>query len=248
MLFRSAEEFAQELSEASEEVDKHWQEEGFEEIVKEGEGTLVYFSTDSTSNGECVEVPHIIEGVIPDSDIDALSSREKKRYFSLYEYSRTRPEKALEIVEGLLEKYPEVPSFLNCLYDIYRVLDRRQDAIEVLKEIVDRFPDYLLGKIEFASYLLRRGEPERVAELFAHAFTLSRLCPDRKFFYVVEWFRFMHVIGCYFVQVGMIDQAKQYLGVLQQHAKHSEEYEDLKTKIHNELLLNSLDNELQNLE
>lgn len=243
-----SEELIREMAD-SEELEEVWNIDDFAHSQEIRDlGGVVEFSMSATSEGEPMEIGNITRGAIPTPAIDELSIKDKRRYFDLYEFCTAKPEKAVDIAAELLKKHPEIPSLYFYLFTAYNRLDLKQQAMEVLRLLVDKFPEYILGRIEYANYLLRRGEPDKVAVFFNHAFTLSRLYPEKKAFYVLEWIRFTHVIGWYFLQMGMVEQAKRNLEILNQIAPESIECLDLKHKIQNDLLIHSFDDDLLNFD
>lgn len=215
-------------------------------LLEEEVGTLIEFSLEERE-GSLIEVGKLVSGYLPHPEFAHVPKRDLKRFFALCHPRQYLPQKALEISKELVEKYPHIPAFHDALRTAYSDLDRRQDSLRVLKEMVRRFPEHLLSKIVYAYYLLRRGEPGRVAELFSYCFSLTKLVPHRKLFHVIEWLGFSHVSGWYFVQMGMFEQANRCLESIGQIAPDSTEYEDLKSRIHKELLVSPLDDELRDL-
>ncbi len=239
----------QEFLDSQENVNYLWEPYSLESSQEVAEmGGLVRFSLSSTSEGDAVEIGNISAGYIPNPLIESMNNKDKKLYFSLCPLSQHRPEKAVEVALELLEKYPNIPSLYTYLSSCYRILDMRQESMEVLRDLIKKFPDYLFGQIAYANYLLRKGEPEKMAFFLSHAFTLSALHPNRDVFYVAEWVKFVYVIGWYFLQIGIVDQAESHLDTLRQIAPTSEEFYDLESRIQNSLFQSSLDDDLLNFE
>jgi len=107
---------------------------------------------------------------------------------------------------------------------------------QTVEESMRRHPDYLFARINYAQILLRRGETERVAEIFDHKFDLKLLYPKRKRFHVSEVAGFMGVIGWYFVEIGDKDTAAKYYDILMQVAPDYPMTKQLKRKLHPGLL------------
>lgn len=246
---KAFEDLSQELSEAEEHFNYVWEPYSLANSQEVAElGGLVRFSLSKTSEGDPVEIGNITEGYIPEPLIDSMPNKDKKKYFSLCPLSQHRPEKAAEIAIDLLERHSEIPSLYYYLYISYKMLDMRQQAMDVLKQLVKKFPNYLFGQIAYANYLLKKAEPEKMASFFSHAFTLSGLHPKREAFYVAEWVKFVHVVGWYFLQIGIIEQAEAHLDTLKQIAPTSEEFCDLEARIQNSLFQSSLDDDLLNFD
>ncbi len=141
------------------------------------------------------------------------------------------PEGCLKPLLKMKEKYPEDPSLYNYLYICYRYMGKVWEARELLLKTVKLFPDYLFGLGEYAAYLLRRGDYEKIPEVFKGCATLGQLYPDRDVFHISEFRCFHYAMGLYFAKVGDIDQAKFYLSALENVEKNCFEAKDLKDEI-----------------
>ena len=89
----------------------------------------------------------------------------------------------------------------------YRRSHKWDKAFEVLNQTVEKFPNYIYGKFEMASYYLRRGEYHLALEALSKCKSLKELYPQRKLFHISEWIAFYTVLGRYFVGVQDIPQA-----------------------------------------
>jgi tetratricopeptide (TPR) repeat protein len=126
------------------------------------------------------------------------------------------PKKAIAILQPLIEQYPDVPQLYNYLHIAYQSLGDRDNAQRVLKETLERFPDYLFGRIAYATDCLQRGEPEKVPEIFDGKFELKLLYPERKRFHLSEVLGFYSVMAWYFHTQGEPDRAETYYELMRQ--------------------------------
>jgi tetratricopeptide (TPR) repeat protein len=129
----------------------------------------------------------------------------------------------------------------NFLYGAYRKTGRPREAMKLMKETVQLFPNYLFGRVEYALYLLRRGEPEKAHAALENAGTLSQLYPERKIFHAAEWKAFAYAMGLSWIQKGDINQAKIYLAIIQKIAPKSSQITDLQQKMKSKLFLQSME-------
>lgn len=127
-----------------------------------------------------------------------------------------RPKEVIATLQPLIERYPEVPQLYNYLHNAYRLLGDRTNAERVLKETLQRFPDYLFGRISYASACLHRGEPEKVPEIFGGKYELKLLYPERDRFHISEVLGFYATMAWYFHEQGERSRAEAYYKLLQQ--------------------------------
>lgn len=127
-----------------------------------------------------------------------------------------KPQDALAVLKPLIEQYPDVPQLYNFLHAAYQQLDDRLNAQRVLEETLARFPDYLFARIAYATDCLRRGETEKVAEIFNHQYDLKLLYPKRTRFHISEVLGFNSAMAWYFHSQGKVDRAETYYKIMQQ--------------------------------
>ncbi len=169
--------------------------------------------------------------LLPCPEIDCFASLVQKKYQSLPRLLLEDPETALEVAADLVADSPEVPAFFYYFHEALMTLDAKLQGMEVVKKWVELFPDDLLGKIEYAHYFLRRGEPEKAANLFENTWSLSALYPQKASFHEIECLRFFNFLGCYFLQIGEIEKAKEQIQILDATNPNSFEYYHLKRKV-----------------
>ncbi|MBX9745134.1 MAG: DUF1186 domain-containing protein, partial [Chlamydiales bacterium] len=134
-----------------------------------------------------IEESIISYGSLEYSDsMKALPEAERESILNLYPLVAENPEEVLQIAPAYIEKYPDIPMLYNFLYGAYRKLKRPREAMKLMKETLQIFPDYLFGRVEYALYLLRRGEPEKAHAALENAGTLSQLYPERTVFHAAE--------------------------------------------------------------
>ncbi len=189
-----------------------------------------------------LEESTITYGSIESSDsFSQLPEAEKESILDLFHLIEEDPEEVLQTASIYIEKYPDIPILYNFLYLAYRQLNRCREAVKLVKEIARIFPDYLFGRLEYALYLIRRGECEKAYGTLGNAETLSQLYPERKFFHHSEWKAFCYALGLYWVQKGDVNQAKIYLGIINKIPSAEFEKNDLQKKISNKIFHQLID-------
>lgn len=83
-------------------------------------------------------------------------------------------------------------------------------AIKASQITVDKFPDYLFGKIAHGFNLIIEGRTDEVPALFNKQFSLHGVCPDREEFHISEYVAFHTLMSFYFVKIGDISRARTY--------------------------------------
>jgi len=127
-----------------------------------------------------------------------------------------KPREAIAVLQTLIDRYPNVPQIYNYLHTAYQQLGDQVNSQRVLKETLDRFPDYLFGRMTYALDCLQRGEPEKVPEIFDGKYELKLLYPERERFHVSEAMGFYTVMAWYWHTQGERDQAEAYYKVLRE--------------------------------
>jgi tetratricopeptide (TPR) repeat protein len=144
---------------------------------------------------------------------------------------KTEPQSCIEPLIEMIEKYPDDPAPYNYLYACYRILGKNFEAHEILLKTLELFPDYLFAQVEYAAYLLRRGDYEKVPGLFKNCYTLKQLYPERDVFHISEVMAFYFIFGEYYLKIGNIDQAKIYLSMLEDVDSDREQTKVLREEI-----------------
>jgi tetratricopeptide (TPR) repeat protein len=100
--------------------------------------------------------------------VDRMSEREKFRTLGLYYNGVSHNyRKAVETYEALLAKYPFDQAALSNLAFSYSALRDFAKAREISERLVSTYPNYLLGRNNFASYALYAGDFDKALEQVA---------------------------------------------------------------------------------
>ncbi|MCP5088314.1 MAG: hypothetical protein GY952_16100 [Rhodobacteraceae bacterium] len=159
----------------------------------------------------------ISEEYMPDLAYERLPEQIKDQLETLsHERLLQKPKEALGVLKPLIEQYPDVRQLYNYLHIAYQKLGDQTNAQRVLQETLERFPDYLFGRIAYATDCLQRGEAEKVPEIFEGKYELKLLYPERKRFHISEVLGFYSVMAWYFHTQGEPSRAATYYELMRQ--------------------------------
>jgi hypothetical protein len=209
-------------------IDFFSKEEEFNEDFSELDGED-FFEEEETDSFE--EMERMRQSSFPIFSLDCLSLKEKKKYQKIPKLLLDDSEQALETAAELFADHPDNPILLYSFYHVLKLLDEKVLCMAVLKKWIERFPEDLLGKIEHAQYFLRRGETEKVGDLFANTWSLEALYPERKTFHAIECLKFFYLKGCYFLELEEIEIAQAQAQILDAMGPNNFECYDLQEKI-----------------
>jgi tetratricopeptide (TPR) repeat protein len=166
----------------------------------------------------------ITEDALPDPAFERLPVAVQDRINVLHDELRTRPELSSTLIalKELIQQYPDLPQLYNYLYIAYYKLGKQEEAARVLQETVQHFPNYLFGRIAWANECLKRGEPEKVADIFEEKFDLQLHYPQRNLFHLSEFISFQSVLARYFYAIGDNKRAQIHYDIMYQMAPEHE--------------------------
>lgn len=154
---------------------------------------------------------------MPDLAYERLPEQVKDQLETLHhEVLLQNPKEALDVLRPLIEQYPDLPPLYNYLHIAYQKSGDRTNAQRVLQETLARFPDYLFGRIAYATDCLQRGKAEKVPEIFKGKYELKLLYPERKRFHLSEVLGFCVVMAWYFHTQGEQSRAERYYELMRQ--------------------------------
>jgi tetratricopeptide (TPR) repeat protein len=107
--------------------------------------------------------------VVHDADVAELQ-REAIECLHRGEGSR-----AEELLQEAIAQSPDAPDLLNNLAAARQLQGRFAESQEILRDIYDRFPDYLFGRANMAHLCLRTGNLEQARELLAPLLLRKRM-------------------------------------------------------------------------
>lgn len=167
-----------------------------------------------------------------DTAYDRLPQSVKDEMEQLYYLLQQKPRETIPRLLPLIEQHPDVPQLYNYLQSAYELLHDRENARRILDEMLERFPDYLFGRIAYARDCLERGDLDKVSEIFEGKFDLKLLYPDRERFHTSEVLNFGYIMARYFHAKGGRDRAEMYYNILQQIDPEHETTKSVKQLLH----------------
>ena len=214
-----------------EDLDFSQEEDLFHDFSDDSELDDLDFEEEDFEDLPTLEEEIAISPLIPCPEIQHLPQKEQKKYASLPRLLIENPEEVINITSEMLLKQGPIPALFNYLHSALSSLNAKVQAMETLKQWISLFPTDLFAKIEYGHYFLQRGEPEKVEDLFSNTWTLFALYPQRTSFAEIEYLKFFHLLGCYYVQIEDFEKAEGTLQVLDAMNPNSFEYYHLQRKI-----------------
>jgi tetratricopeptide (TPR) repeat protein len=140
-------------------------------------------------------------------------------YFQLYELSKSEDKAKIRKLQkqilGNTEEFPEAPILLNYLANTYFLVGDRDKGLELFKQCVDQFPDYLLGRLFYAFELIQNKQYEMAWETLKCKYQLQELAPEKELFHFQEVYIFYAVVALYlFLEENDLEKAVTYNDLL----------------------------------
>ncbi|MBF0501372.1 MAG: hypothetical protein HQM09_14625 [Candidatus Riflebacteria bacterium] len=135
----------------------------------------------------------------------------------LYEQMMKHPENAPAVLQKLLrllEKYPDQPILLGYLANTYKTLQDDARFSEVARNLYEKHPNYLFGRLLLAEKAFRDKEYDLMPSYLDGKQDLSFLYPDRKVFHVSEVLGFNSIWALYFWEKGDILKGKIFADII----------------------------------
>lgn len=173
---------------------------------------------DEEGNGVHVSTYEITYEPMHDRKYKRLPRKVKDALERLHYESQKNPRKAIPELEEWLKKYPQIPLFYNYLSVAYSRVGDDKKAEEIIKQNIQKNPDYLFARLNYAELLMARREYGKIAEIFDYKFDLKMLYPNRKRFHISEVANFMGVVGVYFYEIGEREAAEKHYEILREIA------------------------------
>jgi tetratricopeptide (TPR) repeat protein len=106
------------------------------------------------------------------------------------------------------EKYHNVPTIYNYLTIAYHNTNQTKKYYESLIETVEKFPNYLFGKISLSEYYLNNNEFNKIPRLLDNKFEITQhFPPGTDIFHISAVRGFYFITGRYFAKAGKIEKA-----------------------------------------
>lgn len=96
-----------------------------------------------------------------------------------------------------IQQYPNQPILLNYLSNSYFAMGNEAEGLRIAERCLKDFPDYLLGRILYAFFLVLKKEFAKVWDIIGGQFEIQKLMPGRKTFHPQEVYSFYAVLILY---------------------------------------------------
>jgi hypothetical protein len=134
-----------------------------------------------------------------------------------------------------------VPIFKNYLSSYYNTIGNFKQAYSINELTVKEHPNYLFGKVNYASNLIGKKEFEKVTEILGKSLLLHELYPERNEFLVDEIFTYYAITIDYLFSIDNDDEATHRIAILEDLFSDYYKIDKLQTirqkHIHNKALL-----------
>jgi tetratricopeptide (TPR) repeat protein len=149
------------------------------------------------------------------------------------------PEQAVREIEAEIAKNPDIPILYNNLAATYSTLGKKEKAGQIMRDCYHKFPNYILGKLNYALYMLQGGQADEVPAILGNKYDLKQLYPHRETFHIAEVVAFFSVMCLYHIAKDNFPQADMYWKFLDTLKKHgvSNYNESIINKVRKELIL-----------
>lgn len=130
-------------------------------------------------------------------------------------------ESTLKKILKYCKRYPKIPQFRNYLSVWYKIRGNTTQEYASNKKTVEIFPDYLYGKISYATYLIDNKVDGLVSvflDILGENLLLHELYPDRKIFYLDEVISYYLVTIQYLFYVEDDEEAEKRITFLEELA------------------------------
>ena len=188
------------------------------------------------NNPEQLESLTINFNSISTPEVESLSDKDLNTLQTLYQMTIDEAEDTQIALESFISKHPNIPCLYNYLFITLRKTSQEKKAFELLKKIVQKFPKYLFGLIEYSFYFLRRGEPEKAIKVFDNKKTLSQFYLNRTEFHASEVIVFSYFMALYFVEIEKFNNVTGYYQSIKMLNPDAEELSTIKYTIRSKLL------------
>lgn len=153
---------------------------------------------------------YITEEPVEEKNWSLLKNKEKKKILRLNEKIK-KSLKLDNVIKKLNEYkaiYPNVPLIYNYLGIAYERTNQSKKYYDTLIETIEKFPDYLFGKISLSEYYLNNNKYKKISEVFDNKFEIPQHFPQYTDVFHISAVRgFYYVTGRYFAQIGKIEWA-----------------------------------------
>lgn len=154
------------------------------------------------NNSKYIGTYTITEEPFEDKHTKRIPKEIRKRAEELHDMLLHKPKKVIPLLLGYIKKYPNVPLLYNYLSAAYGRIGDLEKVESTVVENLNKHPDYLFAKLNYADICLRKGKASKVPNIFNHKLDLKLLYPKRSTFHISEFAGFAVIICKYYNAIG----------------------------------------------
>lgn len=153
----------------------------------------------------------ITEDVKEDQNWMNLSEKvrdEMSEIFLKFRNPKTITDDVLLSLLNYKQLYPNVTTIYNFLSNAYMVLGNNKKQYETILETIEKFPDYLFGKLALAEYYISTDNHKKIPEILDNKLDIFLFVPrENNTYHLSEIHAFYTIIGSYYLLENKTGQA-----------------------------------------
>lgn len=153
---------------------------------------------------------YITDNPIEEENWSKIPRKDKEKILKL----NSNLKKSINLDKVIIEltnfkaKFHNAPTIYNYLTIAYHNANKTKEYYESLIETVEKFPDYLFGKISLSEYYLNTDEFAKIPRLLYNKFEITQHFPSGTDIFHISAVRgFYCITGRYFAKAGKIEMA-----------------------------------------
>jgi len=145
----------------------------------------------------------ITEGLLEEKNWKKLDKKIKDELNSVFIKFKNLSNINESLLEQLLEykkKYPDIPNIYNSIINTYIILKDETKEYETILEIVNKFPDYIFGRLALAEYYMSNNNHKKIPDVFDNKLDIFLFAPrENNIYHLSEVNAFYLTIGEYYL-------------------------------------------------
>jgi tetratricopeptide (TPR) repeat protein len=170
-----------------------------------------------------------------------LMSKALGKYTDRFQKEVRQPQAGTEAaIRKAIADAPDEPMLYNHLYIALINLDKYVEARQVLRDTLERFPDYPFGKTMLANQRLSDQDPEGAKRALGSTTDIREFLPSQEHLHKSLFTSYSHVAGLIECELGNMDIAKNHLRNLLLLDKDDEKTKILERKVFQKTMVSPL--------
>lgn len=162
----------------------------------------------------------VTEEPLPDPHLDRLPRAVRDRIEEIYlaVMGGADAEEYVAELESLVAEYPDVPKLHNYLALAYDSAGRSDEALALVPETFERFPDYVFAVSNYVRYCLNLGDIEEAGRVLDGRMLISQFARGRRRFHITEFLAYQGAVAEYLIAIGDHEAARPHVETLAEMA------------------------------